>query len=123
MNKHYPRQSGNKFPVLPLTITPRSKKNPREYGVSVCSVPHPLLLLQQNKSCQTLKIYRKWSFKNSTIQSPMSCPQFCYPRAPREAGSTLFQPQLHPPIGHYTSAYIRKPADKFDALFFWTTEP
>jgi hypothetical protein len=33
-------------------------------------------------------------------------PQSRYPRAPREPGSTLFQPQLHFPIGRYTSAYI-----------------
>jgi hypothetical protein len=36
-------------------------------------------------------------------------PQSRYPRAPSEPGSTLFQPQLHSPIGRYTSAYIRKP--------------
>jgi hypothetical protein len=45
-----------------------------------------------------------------------------YPRALRETGSKLFQPQLHSKIGRYTSAYIRKPADEFDAIFSWTTE-
>jgi hypothetical protein len=37
-------------------------------------------------------------------------PQSRYPRASRETGSSLFQPQLHPPIGRYTSVYIRKAA-------------
>jgi hypothetical protein len=37
-------------------------------------------------------------------------PQSRYPRAPRETGSTLFQPQLHLLIGRYTSVYIRKPS-------------
>jgi hypothetical protein len=46
-----------------------------------------------------------------------------YPRAPRETGSTLFQPPLYPPIGGYTYAYIRKPADEADVMFSWTTEP
>jgi hypothetical protein len=45
------------------------------------------------------------------------CPHSRYPRAPRELGSTLFQAQLHPPIGHYTSAYIRKPVDESHAMF------
>jgi hypothetical protein len=45
-----------------------------------------------------------------------------YPRAPRETGSTLFQPQLHSPIGRYIFAYIRKPADESNAIFFWKTE-
>jgi hypothetical protein len=46
-------------------------------------------------------------------------PQSRYPRAPREAGSTLFQPQLDRPIVRYTSsAYIRKPADESYAIFF-----
>jgi hypothetical protein len=43
-------------------------------------------------------------------------PQSRYPRAPRDTGSTLSQPQLHPPTSRYTSAYIRKPADEFDAI-------
>jgi hypothetical protein len=50
-------------------------------------------------------------------------PQSLYHLAPREPGSTLFKPQFHPPIGLYTSAYIRKPADESDAKFSWTTEP
>jgi hypothetical protein len=44
-------------------------------------------------------------------------PQSRYPRAPRETGSTLIQPQLNPPIGRYYSAYICKPADESDAIF------
>jgi hypothetical protein len=43
-------------------------------------------------------------------------PQSRYPRAPREPGSTLSQPQLHPSIGHCTFAYIRKLADESDAM-------
>jgi hypothetical protein len=48
-------------------------------------------------------------------------PQNRYPRALREPKSTLFQ--LHPPIGRYTSVYIRQPADESDVIFLWTTEP
>jgi hypothetical protein len=45
-------------------------------------------------------------------------PQSRYPRAPRDPRPTLFQHQLHPPTGRYTSAYIRKPADESDAIMF-----
>jgi hypothetical protein len=52
MTRHYFRPSGNKFPVLPLPLKPRSKINLREYGVSestsVCSALLPLPLSQQN---------------------------------------------------------------------------
>jgi hypothetical protein len=47
-------------------------------------------------------------------------PQSRYPRAPRETGSTLFKPQLHPPIDRYTSVHIRKLVDESDEIFPWT---
>jgi hypothetical protein len=40
-----------------------------------------------------------------------------YSQVPRETGSTLFQPQLNSK-GCYTSAYIRKPVEEFDAKYF-----
>jgi hypothetical protein len=78
---------------------------------SVYSVPLPLPLSQKN----TEKL-------PAEVVVPAR-PQYRYPLALRETGSTLFQPQLHPPIGRYTSVYILKPADESDAIFFWTTEP
>jgi hypothetical protein len=95
---------------------PQIKVEEKLSGIwSVCSVPLPLPLSQQNRSCQLLITYqRKWSFKNGHHSMPHVVPfrsQSRYPRAPREPGSTLFQPQLHPPIGRYTSSYIRKPVD------------
>jgi hypothetical protein len=51
------------------------------------------------------------------------CPQSRYPRAPREKGSILFQPQLHHPISRYTFVFIRKPSDESKAILSWTTEP
>jgi hypothetical protein len=75
---HWPKPSkvrgGNKFPVLPLALKPRLKRNLRKYGVSgfnsVSSVPLPMPLSYQNRSCQTLKIYRrKWSIKKNTIHA------------------------------------------------------
>jgi hypothetical protein len=42
LTRHYSRYSRNKFPVLPLTLKARSKRNLREYSVrkstSICSV-------------------------------------------------------------------------------------
>jgi hypothetical protein len=74
MTRHYSLESGNKFHVLPLTLKPRPKRNPWEYGVSestsVCNVLLPLTQSQQNRSCQTLKIYRrKWSDRTAPFNA------------------------------------------------------
>jgi hypothetical protein len=56
MTRHYFRDSGNKFSVLPMTLKPRPKRNLQEYEMSdstrICSVPLLLPLSQQNWSCQ-----------------------------------------------------------------------
>jgi hypothetical protein len=38
MTRHYPQYSGNKFPVLSLTLKQRPKRIPQEYGVGKSSV-------------------------------------------------------------------------------------
>jgi hypothetical protein len=113
--------SENKFPVLPLTLKPRSKRNPREYGLlestSVCSVPfcHP-----ENLPAEV--VYQK-QHHLMPHDVPVSPPTRNSPTPrPRETESTLFQPQLHSTIGYYTFVYILKSSDESDALFSWTTD-
>jgi hypothetical protein len=65
-------------------------------------------------------VYQK---QHNSMHVVLVRPHSRYPRALREPRSTLFQPQLHPPIGRYTSVYIRQPADESDVIFLWTTEP
>jgi hypothetical protein len=106
MTRYYSRDSGNKFNVLPLTLKPRPKKNLWEYGVSkytnVCSVSLPLPLSQQNRSCQTLKIYRrKWSIKNSNLVTLEL-------HVRRDPHYFILNSILHP--------YIRKSANESDVL-------
>jgi hypothetical protein len=122
MTRHHSRHSGNKFSVLPLTLKPRPKRNLRGYGVSkstsVCRVPLHLPLSKQNRSCQTLKMYRrKWSIKNSTIHCRMSCQSVhnlvtLEPHVRRNSHYFNFYSILQ----SYTSAHIRRPADKSDAM-------
>jgi hypothetical protein len=130
MTRHYSPDSGNIFPVF---FDPQTKAEEKPLGVWSERIYQ---CLQRPTSPATLSakqimpnpgilpakvVYQKQYHLMSDIV-PVR-PQSRYPRAPRETEFTLSQPQLHPPTSHYSNAYIRKPADEFNGIFLWTTEP
>jgi hypothetical protein len=113
MTRHNSRHIGNKFPVLLLTPKSRSKRNLREYGRNL-PVPAASHFLCHSLSKADLAKFSKSTGGSGPSKQHLSMPhvvpvrpQSCYPRAPREPESTLFQPQLYLSIVCYTFANIR----------------
>jgi hypothetical protein len=125
MTIHYSRHSGNKFPVLPFDRQTKVEEKPsgvcseRIYQCLQCPTSPTTLsakqILPNPENLSAEEVLQKQHYLMPHVL-PVR-PQSRYLRAPRESGSTLFQPQLHLPAGRYTSAYIRKPADESDTIF------
>jgi hypothetical protein len=112
MTRHYSRHSGNKFPVLPLTLKLRSKRNLRENGVIIYQClqrPTSPATISAKQILPNLEnLQAELFFQKKHHSMPHVVP--------------VRQPELHLPICRCSSAYIRKPADESNAIFFWTTE-
>jgi hypothetical protein len=81
MTRHYSRYSENKFFVLPLTLKPKSKRNP----VPISAASHfPCHSLSKTNLAQRWKQYHLMPH-DVPVRPPTR-----FPRAPRQPGFTLF---------------------------------